>query len=210
MYRPRAFAIDDLLALHAVIRERVFATLAIAHGGHIEFAYAPVVLESGEGLGTIRFHLAKPNPVAALADGARLSVSFVGPDAYVSPDWYETRTLVPTWNYIAVEGMGTARRLDRSGLLALLTDLSAQEEEKLRPKTPWTMDKVPEARRDALLNAIDGFSLAFETLEGKFKLSQDKSAADFAGALGGLDARGDPPAKAVAAAMRAAVNRAGR
>lgn len=204
MYRPRAFAIDDLEALHAVIRERVFATLAIAHEERIEFAYAPVVLDADEGRGTIRFHLAKANPVAPLADGARLSVSFLGPDAYVSPDWYETRTLVPTWNYIAVEGMGIARRLDCDGLRGLLKDLSAQEEEKLRPKTPWTMDKVPEARRESLLNAIEGFALTFETLVGKFKLSQDKSPTDIAAALRGLDGRGDPSSKAVAAAMKRA------
>lgn len=204
MYRPRAFAIDDLGALHAVIRERVFATLAIAHEGRIEFAYAPVVLDADEGRGTIRFHLAKANPVAPLTDGARLSVSFLGPDAYVSPDWYETRTLVPTWNYVAIEGAGIARRLNRDGLRALLTDLSAQEEEKLRPKTPWTMDKVPEARRESLLNTIEGFALTFESLEGKFKLSQDKSPTDFAAALRGLDGRGDPSSKAVAAAMKRA------
>ena len=202
MYRPRAFAVDDVPALHAAIRDRVFATFAIAQEGRIAFAYAPVVLDAQEGRGTIRFHLARANPVAALADGARLSVSFIGPDAYVSPDWYETRTLVPTWNYMAVEGEGIARRLDRDRLLALLTDLSAQEENKLRPKTPWTVDKLPDARREALLNAIDGFALTFETLQGKFKLSQDKGPADFAGVLLGLEARGDAVSKAVAAAMR--------
>jgi len=202
MYRPRANAIDDAAALFAVIRARVFATLALTHEGRVHFAYAPVVL-TGEGKGTIRFHLAKVNEVAALADGARLSVSFLGPDAYISPDWYETQGLVPTWNYIAVEGIGIARKLSREELLSLLADLSAQEEEKLLPKQPWTMEKVPEQRRDALLNAIVGFSLSFETLEGKFKLSQDKKLEDFARVIGALEARGDVASHAVAAAMRA-------
>lgn len=202
MYRPRAFAIDDLTTLHAMIRERVFATLALSHEGRIEFAYAPVVLDAGEGLGGIRFHLAKANPVAALADAARLSVSFLGPDAYVSPDWYEREGQVPTWNYVAVEGQGIARKLGREDLLRLLADLSAQEEARLLPKPPWTMDKLSKARADALLNAIDGFALTFESLEGKFKLSQDKAPADFAGALRGLEARGDAASAAVAAAMR--------
>lgn len=202
MYRPRANAIDDLAALFAAIRAQVFATLALAHEGRVHFAYAPVVL-TDEGTGTIRFHLAKANAMAALADGARLSVSVIGPDAYISPDWYETPGLVPTWNYIAVEGIGIARKLSREETLSLLDDLSAQEEEKLRPKTPWTMAKVPEQRRAALLNAIVGFSLVFETLQGKFKLSQDKKPEDFARVIAALEARGDAASLAVAAAMRA-------
>ena len=202
MYRPRANAIDDVAALFAVIRARVFATLALAHEGRVHFAYAPVVL-TGDGKGTIRFHLAKANEMAALADGARLLVSFVGPDAYISPDWYETTGLVPTWNYIAVEGSGIAKKLSRDEMLLLLDDLSAQEEEKLRPKTPWTMAKVPEQRREGLLNAIVGFSLPFETLEGKFKLGQDKKPEDFARVIAALEARGDAASVAVAAAMRA-------
>ena len=202
MYRPRAYAIDDAAALFAVIRARVFATLALAHERRVYFAYAPVVL-TGEGRGIIRFHLAKVNELAALADGAQLSVSFIGPDAYISPDWYETPGLVPTWNYIAVEGIGIAHRLSRGETVSLLDDLSAQEEEKLRPKKPWTMAKVPEPRREALLNAIVGFSLEFETLQGKFKFSQDKKAGDFMRVIAALEARGDAASAAVAAAMRA-------
>lgn len=203
MYRPRAFAIDNIPALHAVIRARVLATLTLIEEGRVRFAYAPVVL-TGSGKGTIRFHLAKANAVAALADGARLSVSFVWSDAYISPDWYETPGLVPTWNYIAVEGAGIARKLERGALFQLLVDLSAQEEEKLRPKAPWTISKVPDERLNALLNAIEGFSLSFEALEGKFKLSQDKKPADFERVIAALETRGDVASRAVAAAMRSA------
>lgn len=202
MYRPQAFAVDNVPALHAIIRERVFAMLALVHEGGVQFAYAPVVLDASEGLGTIRFHLAKANPVAATADGAHLSVSFMGPDAYISSDWYEMQGSVPTWNYVAVEESGIARKLGPTNLLRLLSDLSAQEEAKLRPKKPWTMDKVPEPRLAALLDTIEGFSLDFETLKGKFKLSQDKKPADFNGAVAGLEARGDTASLAVAAAMR--------
>ena len=204
MYRPRPFVVDDPAALHAVIRARVFATLALAHEGRVHLAYAPVVFDAAEGSGTLRFHLARANPLAGLADGARFAVSFAGPDAYVSPDWYATEAMVPTWNYIAVEGEGIATSLDRAGLVTLLEDLSTQEEEKLRPKPPWRLDKLAHARQDALLSAIAGFSLRLDRLEGKFKLSQDKTSADFAGAVAGLEARGDTASLAVAAAMRAA------
>jgi len=200
MYRPAAFVVDDVAALHAVIRARVFATIALAHDG-VHFAYAPVVLDMPGNFGTLRFHLARANPVCALADGRPLSFSFIAVDAYVSPGWYETAGLVPTWNYIAVEASGIARKLDREELRQLLIDLSAQEEEKLSKK-PWTLDKVPEARIEALLNGIEGFSVPLDALQGKFKLSQDKKPADIAGVIAALEARGDAASRAVADAMR--------
>ena len=204
MYRPRNFAIDDLKTLHAAIRTRVFVTLAIVHEGRIVFAYAPTILDVGEAgsMGTIRFHLAKANPVAAHAGGAELFISMAGADAYVSPDWYESVGMVPTRNYVAIEGSGIARKLDRVGLQALLVDLSAQEEKKLAGKKPWTLDKVPEKSLAAKLEAIDGFSLKFETLRGKFKLSQDKNPADFTGVVRGLEEQGAAGSSALAATMR--------
>ena len=71
MYRPPAFATDDMAALHDVIRKRVFATVAGAIDGAIAFSYAPVVLDADAGLkGSVRFHLAAGNPVATSAPSA--------------------------------------------------------------------------------------------------------------------------------------------
>ena len=198
MYRPAAFAVDDRPALIAFIRAHPFATIARARDERVEIAYAPVVLD-GEG---VRFHLAANNPVAQAADGARLKLSFLGAHAYISPDWYATKTMVPTWNYSAVEGEGIAERLDGEALTTLLVDLSAAEESPLAPKKPWTIDKVPPERMAMLLKAITGFSLRFETLEGTFKLSQNVKSEDFEGAVRGLEGRGDAASAAVAAAMR--------
>jgi transcriptional regulator len=201
MYCPTVFAVDDLDVLHSIIRQRVFATLALAHEGRVYLAYAPVAL-TDEGKGMLHFHLAVSNRFAELADNALLSVSFMGPDAYVSPDWYETDGRAPTWNYIAVEGTGTARRLSPADTLTLLNELSAQEEEKLLPKAPWTLDKMQRELVGSLLNGIAGFSLPLNTLEGKFKLSQDKSPGDIARVIAALETRGDVASLAVAAAMR--------
>ncbi len=203
MYRPHAFAVDDVAALHAVLRERVFATFAANRDGALRFAYAPVVVDSDKGpLGAVRFHLARNNPLSELPDGAALSFSMIAGDAYVSPDWYETEGRVPTWNYIAVEGRGAVERLDGDALRRLLVDLSAAEEAGLAPKTPWTIDKVPAEKMDGLMNAIAGFSLRFEVLEGKFKLSQNVTQEDAEGVIRGLEQRGDPARLMIAAAMR--------
>jgi transcriptional regulator len=203
MYRPSAFAVDDIAVLHEVIRNRVFATIAAVRDGAVVFAYAPLLVDAENGaLGGIRFHLAIGNPLAKLEDGARISISLMAADAYVSPDWYRKIVTVPTWNYIAVEGEGAVRRTSRTELRQLVIDLSAQEEEKLLPKPPWRIDKVPPERTEALLNGIAGFSLSFERLRGKFKLSQDKSEDDFEGAIAGLEARGDAASFAVARQMR--------
>jgi transcriptional regulator len=201
MYRPGPYVRDDVKVLHDIIRERSFCLVAAVVDGEAQFAYAPVVVDPDGPRGRVRFHLARANPLAKL-DGAKVRLSFLGPDTYVSPDWYKTEGLVPTWNYIAVEGAGIAQQLDKAALRQLLVDLSAVHEERLRPKKPWTIDKVPEAKMDALLNAIVGFSLSFETLEGKFKLSQDKKPEDFDGVVDALQTSRDAGAQAVAAAMK--------
>lgn len=206
MYRPRAFVVDDLVVLHKVIRERVFVTFAAILGERVAFAYAPVILDDSEGaFGTLRFHFAIGNPLADLEDGAKFSLSIMAADTYVSPDWYKQTVTVPTWNYIALEGEGNVRRSSREELRELVINLSAQEEEKLRQKEPWLIDKVPSQRVEALLNGIVGFTLPLDSLDGKFKLSQDKTPDDVAGVIAGLEARGDPASLAISKAMRARV-----
>ena len=204
MYRPSAFAVDDVAVLHDAMRRRVFATIAAIRDGGVHFAYAPVVVAGDGALGAVRFHLARQNPLADMADGTRVRISVMGPDAYVSPDWYRATVTVPTWNYIAMEGEGGIRRLSRDELRALVIELSAGEEARLAPKPPWLIDKVPPPRQEALLNGIVGFSLPFARLEGKFKLSQDKTPEDIDGVIAGLETRGDAASLAVAKAMRGA------
>ncbi len=208
MYRPAAYARDETAVLHDFIRERSFAVIAAVVDGSVQFAYVPMVLDSDEGShGGARFHLARANPLAQI-DGSKVLISFMGPDAYVSPDWYATEDLVPTWNYIAIEAAGTARQLNGPALRRLLADLSAEHEKRLLPKRPWTLDKLSQQRLDALLNAIVGFSVVFDTLEGKFKLSQDKKADDVEHVMAALEASTAPTSSALAAAMRRFVRKA--
>ncbi len=203
MYNPPHFTMSDVKAVQSFVAENVFATIAGTLGNSIHFAYAPIVLELEPGsLGRVRFHLARANPMAGIEDGTELKLSFLGPHAYVSPDWYETPDQVPTWNYVAAEAIGKARRLSEPALRKLLSDLSAQEEKLLSPKPPWQLGKLSEGRLEQLLPAIIGFELVFDALEGKSKLSQNRAKADAAGVIAALEARGDSASLGVAAAMR--------
>jgi len=202
MYRPAAYAIDDPAMLHNVMRQRSFATLAATLQDEVRFAYAPVVVDAEPApFGMVRFHLARGNPMAEL-DGEPVHLSFLAADTYVSPDWYEANGLVPTWNYIAVEARGRARELDQGELRQLLVDLATAAEERLLPKPPWNIDKLPQERLEMLFKGIRGFSVALERLEGKFKLSQDKRPADVGSVIAALETRGDAQSLAVALAMR--------
>jgi transcriptional regulator len=202
MYRPSFYVVDDIPVLHDVIKKRAFATIATVSNGEVVFAYAPVSLaDNPKPYGALRFHLARANPLATL-NSAKIRMSFPGPDAYVSPDWYGAEGFVPTWNYIAIEASGIVERLDEGELRVLLDDLSAEQEARLLPKKPWTLDKLPEQKITQLLHAIVGFRVRLETLEGKFKLSQDKKPEAIAGVIAALERSADPTDRAVAAAMR--------
>jgi len=202
MYNPAHFSESDMGVLHEFVRNNVFATFAGTIGGAIHFAYAPVVIDAEPSPGAVRFHFARANPIAEIGEGAILKFSIVGPHCYISPDWYETPGMVPTWNYVAVEGSGRLHRLNEAGLIKLLHDLAAQEERLLLPKAPWMLGNIGAERLSQLLPAIAGFELVFDSLEGKAKLSQNRSQADIAGAIAALDRRSDPSGRAVASAMR--------
>lgn len=185
MHPAANFRVTDRQALVARLAEQPFCTVAGVIGGRPTIAHAPVVVR--EGGAAIDFHLSRRNPLAEIADGARAVIAALGPDAYVSPDWYLSADQVPTWNYRLVEAEGSIERLDEARLTALLDDLSAQEEARLAPKPPWTRHKMGPGRFEAMTRAIVGFRLTVERLEGVDKLSQNKSAEDRAGVVAALE-----------------------
>jgi transcriptional regulator len=176
-----------------------FATLCVAGERGPVLVQVPVVLRRlVDGL-ALDFHVAKRNAIAPLLiDGVRAVALSAGPHAYVSPDWLAGANEVPTWNYVSVEAEGPLSPLDRDGLIALLDDLSRQEEVRLAPKKPWTRDKADPDYIERLVGAIVGARLRVERLEGTTKLSQNKSVEDRAAVIAAL---GD---NAIAARMREA------
>lgn len=191
MHPAKPFHVTDEASLLAQLARQPFVTVAAAPDGRPRVAHAPVVARRlASGL-VLDFHLSRGNALAPfLAAGFRSVLASLGPEAYVSPDWYESADQVPTWNYITVEAEGPVAAMDEAFLVTLLDDLSAQEEARLLPKPPWTRHKMSEGRFETMTRAIIGCRLTVERLEGTFKLSQNKGEADRAGLVRGL---GDHP-----------------
>jgi transcriptional regulator len=198
MHPSPAFRVEDEAPLLAQLAARPFVTLAAVVDGRPVVAHAPVVVRwLPTGL-ALDFHLSRGNALApALAAGFRAVAVSLGPEAYVSPDWYADKDQVPTWNYVTVEAEGPVAVLDDAGLVALLDALSVQEEARLLPKRPWTRAKMSPGKFDMMTRMIVGARLAVERLEGITKLSQNKDTADRAGVIAAL---GDHP---IADLMRA-------
>jgi transcriptional regulator len=191
MHPAAGFKVADEARLLARIAAHPFMTLAAAPEGRPVIAHAPVVARRLQGGLVLDFHLSRGNALAgALAGGFRGLLLNLGPDAYISPDWYESADQVPTWNYVSVEAEGVVTALDDADLIAQLDALSEQEEARLAPKPPWTRAKMSPGVFDRMNRAIVGARMTVERLEGTFKLSQNKLSADLVGAA---DALGDHP-----------------
>jgi transcriptional regulator len=193
MYTPHLFKEDSIDVLHEAIRRTGLATLVSATAEGLIASHVPMLLDPTPApYGTLIGHLARPNPQANHAIGEVL-VIFQGPEAYISPSWYATKRqdgkVVPTWNYVAVHAYGTIEFFnDPARLRAVVTQLTDRQEAS-RPE-PWAVDDAPAAFVESMLKGIVGFALPITRLEGKWKMSQNRPAADRAGVIAGLEAEG--------------------
>ena len=206
MYVPNHFKEDRVPELHAAIRAIGIGTLITNGTDGMEASHIPLLIDPEPApYGTLRGHIARSNGQWKRATaGSEALVTFLGPNAYVTPNWFpskrETGKVVPTWNYIAIHASGPLRFFeDRAPLLDIVTRLTNTHEGK-REKS-WAVTDAPAEYIDTMLKAIVGFELPIAKLEGKWKLSQNKSAADVAGVREGLTAEKDEDAAALARAM---------
>jgi len=184
MYTPSSFVNGDLSALHAMMRKHPFALLVTPQPDGVRLTHLPFHLDPMRGpRGTLEAHLARVNPhCEAILAGRPSTVVFQGPDAYVSPRWYvEPAKNVPTWNYVAIHAYGSPKPVaDRAQLLAMIGRLTDEHEAYI--EKPWSIREA-QAHAERLTEHILGFELKIEELEGKFKLSQNRSDGDRAGVL---------------------------
>jgi transcriptional regulator len=205
MYIPGRFAENDLATLHDVIRAHAFAALVTVQDGLPVASHIPFVLDGDRGPhGSLLGHLARANPQwRSFADPSapQALVIFEGPHAYVSPSWYAGAPNVPTWNYVIVHAYGTPRIIIEPGQVRSAIDRLVAVYESGRAQ-PWSTTGVPPDFIDRMLSAIVAFEIPIERLEGKFKLSQNKTADDRAGVITALSEEPDNLARAVAELMR--------
>ena len=191
MYLPASFREDRPEELHALIRAHPLGTLVTQGAGELQASPLPFLLDNT----TLRAHMARANPHWKALDGHDGLVIFMGPDAYVTPDWYPskaaTHKVVPTWNYAAVHVRGTIRVVDEPGWLAQqIADLTAAHE-ACRPR-PWAPSDAPAYFIAAQMKAVVGLEIAITAIEGKWKMSQNREPDDREGVIRGMGDPGDP------------------
>jgi len=203
MYNPTSFRIEEREAIHALMRENSFATLITMDADGAPFAtHLPFVLdaEAGES-GTLRAHMARANPQwRHFQEGREVLVVFQGPHAYISPSWYEVQPAVPTWNYAAVHAYGMPRLLDASGLKTLLYAMVTLNEGK--GEAEWQFEMGPEYV-EQMMRGIVGFEIPIARLQGKLKMSQNRSETDRRQVLAALQASARASDREVAKVMQA-------
>ena len=191
MYQPAHFVENDPEILLAAMRAMPLATLIHAGRGELSADPLPMEVERvGDGW-RLTAHVARANPLWREADGQPVLVVFQGPQAYVSPNWYPSKAehgkMVPTWNYAVVQVRGRLRAIDDAAWVQAFVTRLTQRHEAGRDQ-PWHVSDAPADYIAATARAIVGLEIEVARVEGKFKLSQNRSAADRAGVVAGLQA----------------------
>jgi transcriptional regulator len=207
MYLPNHFKETDPAVLHRFVKKHSLGALVIQGSHGLSAEHLPLLLETNEaGLGILKAHVARASQLwqEVLKGHDEALVIFQGPSAYVSPSWYasklETHRVVPTYNYATVHAYGRIKVRDDvqwvRGLVARLT-----REHEATQDTPWRMTDAPADFIDEQLSRIVGIEIHISRLEGKWKMSQNRSEADRKGVLQGLHRESMPQAIETAAEM---------
>ena len=207
MYIPTHFLVEDRQTIVAFMQQFDFAAV-VSHSATagLVASHVPVLIrEAGAELHIVG-HVARGNSHWRLMESqAESMVIFQGPHAYVSPTWYAASpaasTAVPTWNYAVVHAYGAARvREDAAFIAGVVGDLTRRYESQR--EHGWSTEAVPEESYRKMLNAIVGFEISVSRCEAKFKLSQNRSVEDRAGAIAGLERESSPAALELVKFMR--------
>ena len=203
MHPNPAFRQDPREKNLAFARARGFGILSINGPEGPIAAHIPFLLNDDASFAEM--HLARSNPIARAALPAPALIAVSGPDTYISPDWYgphsEVPDQVPTWNYVAVHLRGVLEPLPDDALRPHVDALSAEHEGRIAGKRPWTSAKMSEGAMPRMLRMILPFRFRVTSVEGTWKLNQNKTPEIRARAAQALS-RGDPAAQAIATLMK--------
>ncbi|GAB2909221.1 FMN-binding negative transcriptional regulator [Rheinheimera gaetbuli] len=168
MYPPPYYHCDDSAQLQALLLQHYFGLLLRSNSG-LSYTPLPFLFDWQQGLGKAYCHLARNNPQLRQLDGAQVTVVIQGPHAFVPASCYSQQPAVSTWNYALVELKGTARLLDNEQTLALVRKQEAHSAPAMLQAADY---------QQKLVKAIVGVEISLSCVTGRFKLSQNKSAAE--------------------------------
>ncbi len=186
MHPNPLYRTEDRALCESLIEEIGFGMVFAQTPDGPRVAHTPLLL-AGEG--AVQFHLARGNALTRHLEGTTALIVVNGPDAYVSPRWYDNRDTVPTWDYIALELEGRIRKMDDAGLEAFLHAVINKHEGRLGGEQ-WLAGESSEKVWSGLFRGITGFELEVQAWRPTLKLSQNKPAAERARIADGLEAAG--------------------
>lgn len=207
MYVPSHFEETRPEVLHQLIRDHSLAALVTLGSQGLDANHIPLEVDPGPApLGTLRGHVARGNPVwRDFSPDVEALAVFQGPQAYISPAWYETKRetgkVVPTYNYIVVHAYGPMRIIeDQAWLRGLVERLTSRYE--AGRADPWKVTDAPADFIEQMLGAIVGIEIPLTKLIGKWKVSQNRPSADRDGVVKGLREMDDRDAQAMSALVK--------
>ena len=190
MYQPPLHREDRLEVQHALVETHPFGLLISTGPDGLLANGVPFILKREQGpLGMLKAHIARANNQWQNLDGQQVLVVFQGPLSYVTPSFYETKKetgkVVPTWNYAMVQARGVAHvHTDPAWLSTQINELTDHQEASRAH--PWAVNDAPEQYIQAQMRGIIGIEIPIAAIEGKLKVSQNRSDADRRGVAQGL------------------------
>ena len=210
MYNPVVFQETHMEVLEAATAAHPLAALVTTGSDGLGVSHVPLLYQPAPGLaGVLRGHLARANPQwETYVPNSEALAIFSGPEHYISPGWYvstkETGKAVPTWNYVTVHVRGTLTfTTDPGWLWENVRALTDAHETSLAE--PWRVEDAPPEFIERMLGAIVGVELAVTRIEGKWKLSQNRTLRDRAAAVAGLEGLATPEALRMARLVKEAM-----
>jgi len=200
MYIPKHFEEKDRAKLVEFMREYNFAALVNSAKKRYWATHLPILIEESGGEIYLKAHMAKANPQwANFKPDEEVLVIFQEPHSYISPNLYENPVSVPTWNYIAVHAYGVPEILPTiEERISLLEDSFKVFESSF--KEQW--QNLPEDYKNELLDGIVAFSIKVTNIEGKFKLSQNRTEGDRGRIIENLEGKNDKVKQDIAVFMK--------
>ena len=202
MYTPRSFRVEDISVLHQLIRDYSFGILVSQDGARPIATHLPFMVDPDRGTnGTLIAHMARANPHwKSWSERTTVMAIFQGPHAYISPAWYEAQQTVPTWNYATVHACGRPRLVHEPAELRPMVE-ALMDIHETAAGSDWERDLM-ETVMGVELQAIVGFEIPIDSIEGKFKFNQNRSREDQEGAAAALEGSDDPLERDAGAIMR--------